>query len=181
MSVFNKIRDGLNSGGHTAVTPSFQERIYVFKKDDIVLKFDEADSQIIIGLNPVANIQLYKMPGHFEAHSRQIQTKVGPRYRETLSIDASSMSAELRHRLTVPGNLRFCAITIKEGSQVELYGATVGLTVEFSSDKDGCDVKFETVNGSKEPVRPKEISIVAADGSRSFAATVAEIERIASR
>lgn len=180
MSVYNKIMDGLNSEGYTTVTPSFQQRIYVFKKEDIDPKFDEADSQIVIGLNPAANIQLYKIQGHFEAQSRQIQTIAGPRYRETLSIHVPSMYAEFKNQLTVLGNFRLCIITIKEGSQVELYGATIGLAVNWHSDNYGDNIKFETVNGSKEPWLPKEISIATSDGSRSIATTIAEIERLAS-
>ena len=179
ISVFNKIIDGY-SGSYNTITPLFEERIYICKKDDIDPKFNEADSQIVVDLNPAANIQLDKIAGHFEAKSKSKQTVVGLRFRETISIDTSLMSAELKYRLTtVLGNLRLCVITIREDSPVELYGAAMGLAVESSSDDH--NIKFETTNGFGEPGMPKEIWIATTDGSRSIAATIAEIERIASR
>ena len=180
MSIYDRIRKGLNSEEYATVTPSFQPAIYIFKKEDIELKFDETDPQIVIDLKPIANIQWIKIRGRFEAESKQVQTKVGSKYLETVSIHTPSMSAsmqvEFKYQLTILGNFRLCVITIKEGSEVELYGATVGLTVGYHGE----NIVFETINGSKESWWPKVISITAADGSRSIAATGAEIERLAS-
>jgi len=167
MSQFNKIMKAFESKVDTTAAPSFKEAIYVFKKPILTI-FDE--SGIISDLNFLANVQLFKIPGYFHDKVEREPTNVGPKYRETINI-TSSLSADLKNQLMMPGHLRLCAITIKEDKPVELYGTGMGLYYY--------DQKFETIDGFQEPSLPKEICITTADGTPSIEATIAAIEKLA--
>ncbi|TWR25726.1 hypothetical protein FPZ43_15685 [Mucilaginibacter pallidiroseus] len=190
MSIYNKINAGFSLGAATPVTSGIEDVVYIFNQDDIMLTFDSTNPLIVTGLTSVATAKVYKFEGtnnSFNTVSKLAKTQVGPRYTEEIDFNIAGLSVDVKAQLMAMGYGRVCAIAVnnyKDGdSAIELFGVVNGLIVTEAERnaadealEGGYKIKLTNPDKLREPYPPRAVSIAPANGTASYASTLAAIE-----
>jgi hypothetical protein len=192
MSIYNKINSGFSLGNGGPITSGIEDVIYIFNHDDFTLTYDAENPLIITGMTPVGSTVVYKFEGtnnSFNTMSKLAKTQVGPRYTEEIDFNIAGLSVEIKAQLMAMGYGRVRAIAVnnykESNSAIELFGAVNGLIVteveRNAADETlegGYKIKLTNPDRLKEPYPPRAISIAPANGTPTYASTIAALEAL---
>lgn len=185
-----KIAAGYDPCGKTPSVAGIEQSVYAFNKGDFTFTYDTVNPLLITGITRVGTALMYKVIGYdgFDAMSKLVKKKVGPRFTETVSFPLPSNDTEAKKFIINGSSGRQQYIVVnndKSGNgAIELYGAVNGLQFSENTQRQASDEdmqgawKIEATNPPQLTEAYPPRSVLIGSGSPTYATTITALDAL---